>query len=76
MAIVKNTMDPEAVRTLRANLGLSAAQAADLAGVNDGAQWRKWERSGVKGPGAVLLNAIAQSPAVRRYFGVEIKAKE
>lgn len=58
------------VRAARAALGLSAAAAAAMVGLSDGAAWRKWERNGVSGPGAMLVRALADSAAVRRYFGL------
>lgn len=61
------------VRAARSALRLSATEAAALVGINDGAQWRRWERDGVKGPAAVLLRAIIESRAVRRYFGLSIE---
>jgi hypothetical protein len=63
-------MTSDEVRTARAELRLSAAEAAHLVGLNDGAAWRKWERNGVTGPGAVLLGALLGSRAVRRHFGL------
>lgn len=58
------------VRDARAKLSLSAAEAATLVGLNDGAAWRRWERGGVSGPGAVLLTALVESPAVREHFHI------
>ncbi|WP_191320448.1 hypothetical protein [Camelimonas fluminis] len=46
---------------------------AAVVGLNDGAAWRKWERNGVKGPGAVLLASLIDSPDVRRHFRLSIK---
>lgn len=63
-------VDGEDVRQARAALGLSASEAADIVGLNDGAAWRKWERNGVTGTGAVLVKALMESAAVRRYFRV------
>jgi DNA-binding transcriptional regulator YiaG len=64
-------LSPSEVRTARADLGLSASEAAVLVGLNDGAAWRRWERNGVTGPGAVLIRALMESRAVRRHFGIE-----
>jgi len=58
------------VRAVRTMFNLSASRAASIVGLNDGAAWRKWERNGVRGPGAVLLKAIVESTAVRRYFKI------
>lgn len=62
------TLSPAEVRTARADLGLTAAEAAALVGLNDGAAWRKWERLGVSGPAAVLLLALTDSEFVLEYF--------
>lgn len=63
-------MEATGVRTARATLGLSASEAAALVGLSEGAAWRQWERNGVGGPGAVLLQALLDSAAVRRHFGL------
>lgn len=67
-------IDAREVREFRAAARLSAAQAANIVGLNDDAAWRKWERNGVTGSGAVLLRAMIESAAVRRYFGVNLMA--
>jgi len=64
------TLTPDEVRQARISLNISASSAAELVGLNDGAAWRKWERNGVSGPGAVLIRALLESHAVRRYFRV------
>ena len=61
-------LDGKAVRKAREFLSLSASQAAEAVGLNDGAAWRKWERKGVSGPGAVLVSALVASRQVRRHF--------
>ncbi|QOW51635.1 helix-turn-helix transcriptional regulator (plasmid) [Acinetobacter sp. YH12138] len=58
---------PEAnlIKDLRLDLGLTTAQAAKLAGLNDGALWRKYE-SGDRKPNqqtwTVFLMASGQHP--------------
>jgi len=66
------TLDAATVRAARSSLGLSASEAAILVGLNDGAAWRKWERNGVSGPGAILIQALIESQPVRRHFRVKL----
>ena len=64
----------EMVRDVRRSLGISAAQAAAAVGLSDGAAWRRWERLGATGPAAKLLEALQESQAVRRHFGLFFRA--
>lgn len=67
-------MEAAEVRATRLSMGLSASQAAEIVGLSEGAAWRRWERDGVTGAGAILLRALTDSAAARRYFGVNLVA--
>lgn len=66
-------MTGDEVRGWRASFGLTADQAAALVGLTEGAAWRRWEREGITGPSAVLLQAITKDAGVRRYFRLSNK---
>ena len=57
--------EPELIKDLRSDLGLSAAQCAKLAGLSDGALWRKYE-AGDRKPNqqtwTIFLMASGQHP--------------
>lgn len=55
-------------------MGLSAEALARLVGVQGGRTVRRWEAGDrdIPGPVIVLVTALMQSAAVRRYFGVEV----
>jgi DNA-binding transcriptional regulator YiaG len=66
------------VRTVRIALGLSAEGFAQLVRVQSGRTVRKWESGerDIPGPVEVLSNALLESRAVRRYFGVATKSDD
>ena len=70
-------MTPTELRTIRATLGLSAEAMASLLQVQSGRTVRRWEAGEreVPGPVAVILTALRESQAVRRYFGVSAGAE-
>jgi len=74
MSASKTGLTGDEVKAARAAFSLTADGMAAVVGLSDGAAWRKWERNGVKGPGAVLLSSLIDSPAVRRHFGLSVKA--
>ena len=61
----------------REALGLTPTQLAALVGVYGYRTVHKWESGAcaVPGPVAVILRAMLESRAVRRYFGVETAAE-
>ena len=70
-------MLPDELRVIRGALGLSAEGLAALLQVQSGRTVRRWEAGEreVPGPVAVILKALAESQAVRRYFGVSAGAE-
>lgn len=72
MSASRRQLSADETRAARAALGLSASEMAQVVGLNDGAAWRKWERMGVSGPGAVLVSALLTSQPIRRYFGLSL----
>ncbi|WP_152539769.1 DNA-binding transcriptional regulator [Afipia sp. P52-10] len=65
-------MEGAELKSIRLKLGLSAEGFARLVGAADGAHVRKWERTAVPPPVAVLAKALRDSDAVRSYFGVTL----
>jgi len=60
--------EPSHIKDLRIDLGLTAAQAAKLAGLSDGSLWRKYEageRQPNKQTWTVFLMASGQHPNFR-----------
>ncbi|MCS4088815.1 hypothetical protein [Rhizobium sp. BK176] len=68
----KNDLSGAEVKAAREAFSLSAAEAAAFVGLNDGAAWRRWERNGVSGPGAILIRLCLKSAAARAFFGLKI----
>ena len=70
-------MTPAELKAARQALGLSAEGLAALLQVQSGRTVRRWEAGEreVPGPVAVILKALAESQAVRRYFGVSAGAE-
>jgi DNA-binding transcriptional regulator YiaG len=69
-------MTPSELKSIRHSLGLSAEAFAKLVKVESGRTVRRWEAGDrdIPGPVQVLAGAIMESPAVRRHFGLSIKA--
>lgn len=67
-------MTPTDLKSFRHSLGLSAEGFARLVNVSDGRTVRRWEagQRDIPGPVVVLLSAIMDSRAVRRYFGLSL----
>ena len=63
------------LRAIRAALGLSAEGLAKLVRVESGRTVRRWEAGerDIPGPVRVILTAVMESRAVRRYFGLAIE---
>jgi DNA-binding transcriptional regulator YiaG len=63
---------PEKLRAARTALGLSAEGFARLVRVESGRTVRRWEAGerDIPGPVQVIVEALMNSRAVRRYFGV------
>lgn len=70
-------MTPEQLKQARHALGLSAEGMAKLVGVESGRTVRRWEAGSrsIPGPVQVIVAALMESPAVRRYFGVTLKSE-
>lgn len=71
-------MTPDELKSARHALGLSAEGFARLVGVESGRTVRRWETFGeggrdIPGPVQVLVKAMLDSRAVRRYFGLSIE---
>lgn len=64
------------LKAARHALGLSAEGFAQLIKVESGRTVRRWEAGerDIPGPVQVLLKALIESRAVRRYFGLAIEA--
>ena len=66
-------MTPATLKAARHALGLSAEGFARLVRVESGRTVRRWESGerDIPGPVIVLVTALQESQAVRRYFGVQ-----
>lgn len=67
-------MTPTQLKAARHVFGLSAEGFARLVRVESGRTVRRWESGerGIPGPVIVLVTALQESQAVRRYFGVQL----
>ena len=67
-------MTPETLKSARNTLGLSAEGFAKLVKVESGRTVRRWEAGerDIPGPVVVIVGALMESRAVRRYFGVAL----
>ncbi len=63
-------MAPSELKNARTALGLTAEGLAKLLRVQGGRTIRKWEAGDreIPGPVATLIEALMESPAVRRHF--------
>ena len=71
-----STMTGDELRNARHALGLSTSEFADFVSVSDARSVRRWEDNtrDIPGPVEVLVRAVLKSPAVRKYFGLTLKA--
>jgi DNA-binding transcriptional regulator YiaG len=69
-----DSMTAHELKTIRADLGLTAEAFATILGVADGRTVRRWEggERAIPGPVAVIAKAMRESAAVRRYFRVTL----
>jgi len=69
-------MTPDELKDARKALGLSAEKFAKMVRIESGRTVRRWESGDrdIPGPVVVIVEALMQSRAVRRYFGVTIDA--
>jgi DNA-binding transcriptional regulator YiaG len=67
-------MTPDALKSARIALGLSAEGFAKLVHVESGRTVRRWEAGerDIPGPVVVIVGALMESRAVRRHFGVAL----
>ena len=67
-------MLPDTLKSARHALGLSAEGFAKLVQVESGRTVRRWEAGerDIPGPVVVVVGALMESRAVRRYFGVAL----
>jgi DNA-binding transcriptional regulator YiaG len=65
---------PAQLKSARCAFGLSAEGFARLVRVKSGRTVRRWEAGerDIPGPVIVLVTALQESQAVRRYFGVQL----
>lgn len=70
-------MTPAELKSARHALGLSAEGFARLVGVASGRTVRRWEDGSqdIPGPVVVLTEALRDSPAVRRHFGLTLQSQ-
>lgn len=66
-------MTPDELKKHRQALGLSANGFAALVNVSGGRTVRRWEAGDrdIPGPVVVLINALSESEAVRKHFGLQ-----
>lgn len=67
-------MTPADLKAARHALGLSAEGFAKLMRVESGRTVRRWESGerDIPGPVQALVDALTESRAVRRYFGLSV----
>ena len=68
-------MTPSELKTARNALGLSAEGLARLVKVESGRTVRRWEAGerDIPGPVIVIVGALMESRAVRRFFGLALE---